>query len=53
MHPQKSSTLFGVGEDAAYLADMITAKYEGVAMLLAGSVPLSRDWHDAPLIRSA
>jgi putative flavoprotein involved in K+ transport len=26
MHKQKSSTLFGVGEDAAYLADMITAK---------------------------
>ena len=26
MHTQKSSTLFGVGEDAAYLADMITAK---------------------------
>jgi putative flavoprotein involved in K+ transport len=26
MHKQKSSTLFGVGEDAAYLADVITAK---------------------------
>jgi putative flavoprotein involved in K+ transport len=26
MHKQKSSTLFGVGEDAAYLADMIAAR---------------------------
>jgi putative flavoprotein involved in K+ transport len=26
MHKQKSSTLFGVGEDAAYLADVIAAK---------------------------
>jgi putative flavoprotein involved in K+ transport len=26
MHKQKSSTLFGVGEDAAYLADVITTK---------------------------
>jgi putative flavoprotein involved in K+ transport len=26
MHKQKSSALFGVGEDAAYLADVITAR---------------------------